>query len=691
MRIYELAKKMGVTSRELLDKFSKGGHNFSSHMSVVTKEAEDFINKTKSDGSSVQKIKVGNSVASEIKKTKSNVVAGIKKNTDLAKPSSESEKKTPFQSRFVSRARSNGFSSKKLTDAVTKVCIEKDMPLFEVAKMFGRTDGDLIFLLLGKGIALNRNNVLSVDTIKMLADSFGLEVEIGSGDKTEKFHKGFDISKDAVIRWPIVVIMGHVDHGKTTLLDYIRKINTAEKEKGGITQHIGAYEVDSAHGKIVFLDTPGHESFSYLRKKGAKITDIAILIVAADDGVMPQTIDALKNAKDAKIPIIVAINKVDKPGISAGIETVKRQLAEHDLVPEDWGGNTICVPISAKTGEGVNELLEMIILQSQMMELKANPDLPAKAFILESKIEKGFGPVATVICTEGSLKQDDFFVCGNGGTGRVRLLVNSHGKKIKKAEPSIPVKVVGFDDFSLIGEWLEVVDRKEYLRVKSGRGSYRPTVHANLPQQIASGFEENLNIIIKTDALGSKEAIIDSLGKISKQKKDAHCPVRIVSGKVGAISEGDVLFAENTGSIIFGLHVKVERNAVKLAREKGVEIKLYDVIYHLVEDIEKILISRKKVVIKWVKTGEAEVRKVFNIKKVGVIAGCYVRDGVFSRGDKVECIRSKVVVGEGRIVTLQRDKKVIKEVPAGYECGFTCDGFQGWKEGDTVISYHKEK
>jgi translation initiation factor IF-2 len=574
------------------------------------------------------------------------------------------------------------------------------MPLFEVADLMGKNSGDLILALLKKGMVCNRNNILTPDVIKNLADSFGIKNTIITQSAVEKqqasvLDKDLKESKNVVSRWPIVVVMGHVDHGKTTLLDYVRKMNVAASEKGGITQHLGAYEVDSSHGKIVFLDTPGHEAFSYIRERGARVTDIVVLVIAADDGIKPQTIEAINHAKAADVPIIVAINKIDKIQSASAIETIKRQLAQYELMPEDWGGKTIIVPISAKTGKGVDELLELIVLQSQMMDLKVDPSRPAKAFVLESKVEKGYGPVATVIAVEGTLRQGDYFTCGNSA-GRIRLLINSFSTKMQSSGPSVPVQIVGFDSFASIGDWLTVVPQDVYLKAKNTKPVEQSTaLEVASPislQPIAKGDKlQSINLIIKTDTRGSKEALMGCIDRLAKLSKEVKCPLYVISTGVGDISENDIEFAESTKSIIVGLHVKTEKNALILARQKNVTIIIHHIIYHLVEDLEKLLQSKRIAEIVWAKVGEAVVKKVFDIKGVGVIAGCYMRDGVLSRDCKVTCVRDGKVVGEGKVTSLQRDKKTVKEIHAGYECGFMTDSFSDWQEGDTVLCYNQVK
>jgi len=484
--------------------------------------------------------------------------------------------------------------------------------------------------------------------------------------------------------------MGHVDHGKTTLLDFIRKKRVAATEAGGITQHISAWEVDSKHGKIVFLDTPGHEAFSYLRQRGASVTDLVVLVVAADDGIKPQTVEAIEHAKNSGVPIIVAINKIDKVPTTAPIETIKRQLAERDLLPEEWGGNTVIIPISAKTGQGVDELLEMIVLQSELMELKADIAKPAKAFVLESHFQKGYGSVSTVICAEGTLHQGDYFICGKT-TGKVRILINSSGKRIESAGPSLPVMVVGFDAFPEMGEWLTVISQKDYLLAKSGRLRSNE-LPATLVHQAGIGVQDGkaLNLIIKTDTRGSKEAITNLLEKLEKLAKEVKCSINVVLSGIGDITFSDVELAENTNAVLIGLHVRAEKNAQLEAKQKNVDINFFDIIYKMIDFLKELVESKREVLKVWNKVGEAEVRKVFVIENA-VIAGCYVKEGVLSRGNKIECLRRGKKVGEGKINSLQRDRKTVKEVHAGYECGFVSDLFDGWEIGDTVVCYAEGK
>ena len=382
----------------------------------------------------------------------------------------------------------------------------------------------------------------------------------------------------------------------------------------------------------------------------------------------------------------------------AALETIKRQLAQYELMPEDWGGQTIVVPISAKTGQGVDKLLDMITLQAEMMDLKADAKAPAKAFVLESRLEKGFGPVATIICTEGTIKQGDYFVCG-GATGKVRLLKNSRGEKLTQAGPSIPVQVIGFDNFASIGDWLTIVPMQTYLQAKSDRStvSQKSLTTPDFTQSLATSTTahkktvKSINLILKTDTRGSKEAVMDSIEKLVKANKEIKCPINVIQSGIGDISEGDVELAANTNATILTLHVKVEKNAQHLARQKDVDVQSFDIIYHMIDYLEGVLKSKKEIVITWKKVGEATVKKIFDIKGVGVIAGCHMRDGVLARNHKIACIRNGKTIIECKITSLQRDKKPVKEVHAGFEFAFSADKFNDWIEGDTVFSYEEVK
>lgn len=769
MRVYEIAKKLGLQSKEVLFLLEKHGIVLSSHMAVLPDQAISILNKpdllekkstskknTKQKAEeparkSEEEILVAESIQVERKKELGvSPVVLSEKDDGYSSPRAAVRLKSPeergsagikgyrveddeqlvlqleneslgdgapvvnerigdflakkgfiVERRLVRkksrRRKTRSFAVEQGPEPVSEISLSKSLPLCEVATLLGRSAGELITVLLKRGTICNRNNILSPDVIESLAIHFGVNVIKPSvGDKSSSNllkKKTTDSSKEEQ-RWPIVVVMGHVDHGKTTFLDHVRKMNVAGSEKGGITQHLGAYEVDSTHGKIIFLDTPGHEAFSTIRQRGARVTDIAVLIVAADDGIKPQTVEAINHAKQAEVPIIVAINKIDKVSSTTALDTIKQQLSQHNLLSEDWGGQTIVVPISAKTGQGIDELLDMIILQAQLMDLKADTKAPARAYILESRVEKGFGPVATVICTEGTLRQGDFFMCGES-TGKVRLLINSHGKKVKQALPSIPVQVVGFDNIASIGEWFTVVSADTYHKARSYKST--ATAAALEPQAMRplESFTEKakkeINIVLKTDTRGSKDAVMQSIDKLSDKHKTIKCAINIISSGIGDVSEGDIDLAANTRSLVLALHVKAEKNATLHAKKLDVDIWSHDIIYRMIEALEKLVLSKREAVVSWVKCGELSVRKVFDIKGIGVIAGCYVKEGIVGRTNKVVCMRSGKKVGEGKITSLQRDKKTVKEVHSGFECGFMTDDFHDWIEGDSVICYNEVK
>lgn len=793
MRIYEFAKQKNISSKEIVCLLEKEGFAVTSHMSVLTEEAEHFLNKhfTALPTSSIQKVKNTESVEhvkdtkikkeieaktvqkdkkispvfedKKIQNTEKNIFKhslakdekkhhssrnadpveaplsfvspsvkfdGIKPEQNLLKSDNpevlkllegvaefedsrsknrSSASKGP-KIRGVTEVRSRGRSRKNyqrrqerlahsasiVPEIVTEIHIRQAMSLEQAAEMMGKNHAELILSLLKKGMVCTKNYLLPIAVISDLAQQYGIKVEVdrqSASSLSENNHVSQVVSQKGTQRWPIVVVIGHVDHGKTTFLDYIRKANVAGKEKGGITQHLGAYEVESPNGKIVFLDTPGHEAFSFLRSRGIKVTDIAILMVAADDGVMPQTIEAIKSAKKAGVTLIVAINKVDKLSSTAPIESVKRELAQHDILVEDWGGSVICAPISAKTGQGIPELLEMISLQAQMMDLQANQTATPKAFVLESKLDKGYGPVATVIPIEGTLRNGDYFYAGEA-TGKVRLLLNSKGERIQEAGPSLPVQIVGFDKFAPLGEWLTVVNASEYAKIKAGKSDLLDVSSNSALTQFNEVTDKSIQLvraIVKVDTHGTAEAIQRILDGLAKKNKEVAQRLQIISITIGDISEKDILLAEDLDALVIGLHVKVERNAQSVAKDHKVETLIFDVIYHLTEKLEELIQKSRKMLVITTKTGEAVVRKVFPLKNNTAIAGCYITDGVFARNSKVICMRNNKKVGESKINSLQRDKKVVKEVHSGYECGFLTDSFHEWQEGDIVQCFVETK
>ena len=501
-------------------------------------------------------------------------------------------------------------------------------------------------------------------------------------------------TKDLKRRAPVVTIMGHVDHGKTSLLDAIREANVAAREAGGITQHIGAYQVDMNGKKIVFIDTPGHEAFTRMRARGAKVTDIVVLVVAADDGVMPQTKEAIAHARDAKVPIVVAINKIDRP--DAQPERIKQQLADNGLLAEDWGGDVVMVPVSAKTHENLDLLLEMILLVADMQDLKANPSRPAMGTVIEAQLDRGRGPVATVLVRNGTLAVGDFFICG-AVFGKVRAMQNDRGAQIRKAEPSTPVEVLGLDSLPEAGDDFQVVTdtakakqivnfRDQKLREQTLAKSSRLTLE-QLHQQMEAGEVKELPIIIKTDVGGSAEVLTETLQKLSNDK----VKVRVIHSGVGAINESDVLLASASNAIIIGFNVRPERNAAALAEQEKVDIRLHTIIYNLTDEMKAAMSGLLSPVYKEVYRGKAEVRDTFRITKVGNVAGCMVLDGVITRDSEVRLLRDNVVVHTGKIGSLRRFKDDVSEVKSGMECGITLENFGDVKQGDVIEAFKTER
>ncbi len=488
--------------------------------------------------------------------------------------------------------------------------------------------------------------------------------------------------------------MGHVDHGKTSLLDAMRSSRVAEREAGGITQHIGAYQIEHQRKRIVFVDTPGHEAFTRMRARGAKVTDIVILVVAADDGVMPQTIEAIDHARAAGVPLIVAINKMDRP--DSNPDRVKQQLADRDLLAEDWGGQIVMVPVSAKTGEGLHLLLEMILLVADMQDLKANPDRPAVGTVLEAKLDRGRGPVATVLVSNGTLNVGDYFICG-AVFGRVRAMFNDRGESIKSAGPSTPVEVLGLDSLPEVGDSYQVVTdtvkAKQIVIYREGKAREQAMAKGSrlrldrLHEQLREGEKKELRIVLKADVGGSAEVVADTLQKLSNDS----ITVRVLSSGVGAITETDVLLASASDAIVVGFNVRPERSASQLAEKEDIDIRLHTIIYEMSDEIKKAMSGLLEPVYKEVFQGRAEVRHVFRISKVGTIAGCQVAEGMLKRDSEVRLLRDNIVVHTGKIASLKRFKDDASEVKAGYECGVGIQNFNDIKPGDVIEAFVKER
>ena len=576
------------------------------------------------------------------------------------------------------------------------VKIPDEIGVGELASRMKKTGAEVVKCLIKNGIMASLSDIIDYDTAALVAMELGCKVEkeVIVTIEEKLIDTAEDKEEDLVPRAPVVVVMGHVDHGKTSLLDYIRHANVVSGEAGGITQHIGAYQVDVKGSPVTFLDTPGHEAFTAMRARGAMITDVAILVVAADDGIMPQTVESINHAKAAEIPIIVAINKMDKP--TANPDRIMQQLTEYELVPEEWGGETIICPISAKTGMGIDNLLDMVVLTAEMRELKANPNRSAHGAVIEARLDKGRGPVATLLVQNGTLHQGDVIIAGTA-VGRVRAMTNAQGQKVESAGPSVPVEIIGMsevpgagDDFHAVADERmarELVEqRKHENKMASGSAVGKVTLE-DLFSQIQAGEMKNLNIIVKADVQGSAEAVKASLEKLSNEE----VRVRVIHCAVGAISESDVMLASTSGAIIVGFNVRPDANAKETAARSNVDMRMYRVIYDAINEVEAAMKGMLAPKFREVDLGRAEVRNVFRITGVGMVAGCYVLDGKMQRNAQMRLLRDNIVIYDGAIASLQRFKDSVKEVAAGYECGITFEKFQDIKEGDIVEAFLMEQ
>lgn len=574
-----------------------------------------------------------------------------------------------------------------------RIKVEEAIRIADLAKRMGVKASEVMSKLIALGVMANINQAIDSDTAGLIAGEFGYQVETMGSDYEETIQRVETDPGNLQPRAPVVTVMGHVDHGKTSLLDAIRQTNVIEGEAGGITQAIGAYHVHINERDIVFLDTPGHEAFTSMRARGAQVTDIVVLVVAADDGVKEQTVEAINHARAAKVPIIVAVNKIDKQG--ANPEKIKRELADYNLVSEEWGGDTLFAEISAKKKEGIEDLLELILLQADVMELKADPDRPARGVIIEAKLDRGRGPVATVLIQEGTLREGDAFVCKTE-FGRVRALIDDKGQRIREAGPSTPVEVIGFShvpqagmDFVCVDDEKKARSISEYWMRKEREKELAQSSKITLEQlyeRIKEGAKE-LNVIIKGDVQGSIEALSEALGKLSTPD----VKLKIIHSSTGAVTETDVLLASASDAVVIGFKVRPDARVVDMAKEEGVEIKLYDIIYNVIADVRAAMEGLLEPVYKEVVLGHAEVRELFKVPKVGIVAGCYVTDGKILRGANVKLVREGVQVYDGRMMSLRRFKDDAREVAEGLECGIGIEGFNDIKVGDIIEAYNQEQ
>jgi translation initiation factor IF-2 len=564
----------------------------------------------------------------------------------------------------------------------------------ELAKRMGVKATELIKKLMEIDMMVTINQSIDFDSASLVASEFGYELELSSFEEKEILSEEEDKAEDVHSRPPVITIMGHVDHGKTSLLDYIRESRVIDKEAGGITQHIGAYYVHTSHGDIVFLDTPGHEAFTAMRARGAKATDLIVLVVAADDGVKEQTIEAIDHAKAANVPIIVAANKMDKPNANA--EKVRRELSKQSLLTEEWGGDTLFSSISAKTGEGVDELLDSILLQAEILELKANYKKRARGTIIEARLDKNRGPVATVLIRDGTLNQGDFFVCGQS-YGRVRAMLNDRGQKIELASPSMPVEIYGIsgvpragDDFVVVSDEkkAKLISENRKIKARLETAAKQDSISLdNLFDRIKEGEVKELSIIVRADVQGSLEALVDSLTKLSTDE----VKLRVIHGATGAVTESDVMLASASKAIIICFNVRANLAVRAVAETENVDVRFYNVIYNVIEDIQSAMAGLLEPVYNENIIGRADIKEIFHISKVGTVGGCYVTDGRIERAAKVRLLREDVVIFDGKISSLKRFKDDVKDVPSGVECGIGLENYNDLKPGDVLEVYTLEE
>ena len=669
IRVYELAKELRVPSKVLINVLmDEFGVEVKNHMSVIEDE----------DAALIKELLAGSEANSEL-------VAEYE--AELAEEVNNAAKKK--------KKRKKGSEDDNLEQDVEVIEIGKTITVKELAEKLNKPVNDVIKTLIFTGVMAAINQEIDFETAEKVAEKYEVAVYEKEEENTlEEFEEETDVEEENLAkRPPIITVMGHVDHGKTSLLDAIRKSKVTSTEAGGITQHIGAYTVEVNGETLTFLDTPGHEAFTAMRARGAQITDVVILVVAADDGIMPQTVEAINHCKAANVPMIVAINKMDREG--ANPDRVKQELTEHGLVVEDWGGDIIAVPVSAKTRENIDTLLEMVLLTSEMQELKADAGRKAKGTVVEAKLDKGRGAVATLLVQNGTLHMGDSIIVGST-YGRIRAMFDDSGKKIKSAGPSIPVEVLGLSEVPAAGDRFTVVKdektarnmaeaRKEKIRQESFATSHRVSLE-DLYSQIKEGSVEEPSVIVKADVQGSVEAIKASLEKLSTDD----VKVRVIHGAVGAISETDITLAAASNAIVIGFNVRPDNNAVAASERDGVEVKTYRVIYDAIEDIKSAMIGMLDPEYKEVVLGTAEIRATYKISNVGTIAGGYVLTGKLVRNADVRVIREGIVIFESKLASLKRFKDDVKEVNAGYECGFSVEKFNDIKEGDIIEAYTME-
>jgi translation initiation factor IF-2 len=690
VRVFELAKELGTTSRKLIEVMEGMNITVRNHMSTLEDD----------EAQKVVAILTGQakSEAAPAPKPEEPPPGGeAQAKKPAARPTRKKDKaRTQDKAAPGRKARKAMLEEKQAAAAKRQrrqVRLEGRVTIGELAAHFAVTPAQLLTQLLELGVVSNINQSLPPETIELLADEYNVEI-IHVADPVEQELLTEETAGDKRIsRVPVVTVLGHVDHGKTSLLDSIRHANVTAGEVGGITQHIGAYQVEVNNQKVVFLDTPGHEAFTAMRARGAQVTDIAVLVVAADDGVMPQTVEAINHARAAEVPIIVALNKIDKA--NANPDRVKQQLSEQGLVPEEWGGDTICVNVSALKAEGLEDLLEMILLVAEVSELNANPERPARGTVIEAQLDRGRGPVATVLIQDGTLYIGAAVVCGTI-SGKVRAMINEKGERVATAGPSTPVAVLGLNEVPMAGDRFQVASddrvarqvaakRSQKIR-EATRNAQRITLD-NLFKQIQDREVKELNLIIKGDVHGSVEALQEALLKLSLDE----VKIRVIHTGVGSINESDVMLASASNAIVIGFNVRPDANARKLAEQDRVDLRLYRIIYEILDDIKAAVTGMLKPVYKEVIMGQAGVRQVFKVSRLGSIAGSHVNEGKIPRNAMIRVIRDGVVVHEGRIASLKRFKDDVREVANGFECGILLENYNDLQDGDVIEAYQMEQ
>ena len=698
VRVYQLAKELGTTSKKLIEVMEGMDITVNNHMSTLTDEEAQKV-------MSILTGKIGDKKPDEVKKPSSKTEVA----SEVPEPPAEKKQSgTGIEEKEVEDKKPIGRKARKLIQEEKraamlkakkpKIKLEGQVTVAELASHLELSPAEMITELMEVGVMASINQPLTPETVELVADEHGYEVDYTEDELEEELlavrEADNDSEKEEVPRKPVVTVLGHVDHGKTLLLDAIRSANVISGEVGGITQHIGAYQVNLDDKTIVFLDTPGHEAFTAMRARGAQVTDIAILVVAADDGVMPQTIEAINHAKAAGVPVMVAINKMDKP--EANPDRVKQQLSELELVPEEWGGDTIMVPVSAIKKEGLEELLEMVALLAEVCELKASPERVARGTVIEANLDKGRGPVATVLVQDGTLHVGEPIICGSIA-GKVRAMLNEHGERVKSAGPSTPVEILGLSDVPMAGDSFQAVTNEKVARdiacrrsekLKEASRKVQRVTLDDLFKQIQEGEVKDLNLILKGDVQGSVEALNDALTKLSLEEVQ----IKIIHTGVGAINESDIMLASASNAIVIGFSVRPDSNARKLAEKNHVDVRLYRIIYEAIEDIQAAVKGMLKPVVKEVIQGQVEIRQVFKASKLGNIAGSYVLEGKITRNSQVRVIRDGTVVHDsGKIASLKRFKDDVREVTSGYECGILLESYNDLQEGDIIEAYVMEQ